>query len=168
MLPLKMDSYERFAAEETGALGGWTPIFFISSTSPRLEAGLWPICCAAMRLLRCGTVGLFAAGFCLGGSAMIGEGLLTRTALANFSSRRAATDDVGVASVGEAATGASGMAGAGDCAPEESGAGAIRALLMPAVGTGVAGAASGVGQAVPTTLGVHSAPSSLGRPPSPS
>ena len=69
---------------------------------------------------------------------------------------------MGVASVGEAATGASGMAGAGDCAPEESGAGAIRALLMPAVGTGVAGTASGVGQAVvPTANDVGRALSSV-------
>ena len=40
----KYESYERLAAEEIGADGARIPIFFMSSTSPRLDAGMWSIC----------------------------------------------------------------------------------------------------------------------------
>ena len=43
-VPWKYELYERLAAEEIGAAGARIPILFMSSTSPRLEAGMWSIC----------------------------------------------------------------------------------------------------------------------------
>ena len=43
-VPWKYESYERLAAEEIGVEGSRIPIFFMSSTSPRLDAGMWSIC----------------------------------------------------------------------------------------------------------------------------
>ena len=41
-VPRKYESYERLAAEKIGAEGARIPIF-ITSTSPRLDAGMWSI-----------------------------------------------------------------------------------------------------------------------------
>ena len=43
-VPYKYESYERLATEEIGAKGVRILIFFMSSTSPRLDAGMWSIC----------------------------------------------------------------------------------------------------------------------------
>ena len=43
-VPWKYQSYERLAAEEIDAKGARIPILFMSSTSPRLKAGMWSIC----------------------------------------------------------------------------------------------------------------------------
>jgi hypothetical protein len=42
-VPWKYESYERLATEEIGAKGARIPILFVSSTLPRLEAGMWSI-----------------------------------------------------------------------------------------------------------------------------
>ena len=43
-VPWKYESYERLAAEEIGVEGSRIPIFFMGSTSPCLDMGMWSIC----------------------------------------------------------------------------------------------------------------------------
>jgi hypothetical protein len=66
------------------------------STSPRLNAGMWSICWAAIRLLRLGTSCL-GSGY-LGGEVMRGGDLTTRISSVNPASRRAASPGEGESS----------------------------------------------------------------------
>ena len=89
--------------EDGIALGCMNPIFFMTSTSQRLDTRICPICCAAMRRLHTG-IGAFLIGcFCFGGEAIRGDLRLRLMSLVNLVRRRAASPVDGVASLAEAA-----------------------------------------------------------------
>lgn len=70
----------------------------MTSTSPRLDMGICPICCAAIRRLRTGTGAFLASVFCFGGDAIRGDLRFHFTSLANLARGRAASADEGVVS----------------------------------------------------------------------
>jgi hypothetical protein len=95
-----MASYASLDTDEIGAAGGTMPIFFMSSTSPRLEVDMCANGLAAIRLLLIGRGRFEVAAFCLSGLAINGDFRLCCTSSVNRVRRRAASLDVGVTSLG--------------------------------------------------------------------
>jgi hypothetical protein len=86
-----MASYAPLDTDETGAAGGTMLIFFMSSTSPRLEVGTcangWDTICQ----LLIGRGRFVVAAFCLGALAINGDFRLCCTSLVNHVRCRAAS-----------------------------------------------------------------------------